>query len=204
MSFGIAMSIRAGIGVAPGGAIAVAAYMFVPLTIGQCSALFNAFCVLVQVIITRRPTLRHLLQLPLAYVFGLMLDFFYDRLDLLLLTFWHSLFFLTLGMIIFSLGIRTIVGANIILAPPDGLAKTIGDIFGWPMSKSKLAFDMVATTVAAMITLIIASNAFMVVSVGTVVCAIFTGPLIGLYTKLLPFLDTEKTKDAKPSSTISH
>ncbi|MCL2392234.1 MAG: DUF6198 family protein [Oscillospiraceae bacterium] len=191
MSFGIAMAIRAEIGVPPGGAIAVAAYMFVPLTIGQCSALFNTLCVIIQVIITRRPTLKHLLQLPLAYVFGLMLDFFYDRLDLSLISFWHALFFLVLGVIIFSFGIRAIVGANIVLAPPDGLARTVGNMFGWPMSKSKLIFDIVVTIIAALITLIIGGNAFLVVGIGTVICAIFTGPLIGLYTKLLPFLDTE-------------
>jgi len=191
MAFGIAMSIRADIGVAPGGSIAVAVYMFVPLTVGQCSALFHAFCVIMQVIITRRPTIRHGLQLPFAYVFGLMLDFFYDRLDLPLHTIWHSIFFLVAGMVIFSLGIRTLVGANLVLAPPDGLARTVGNVFGWPMSKSKLAFDITATIIAAIITFVIGGNAFMVVGIGTLICAIFTGPLIGLYTKLFPFLDTD-------------
>ena len=194
MAFGIAMSIRAEIGVAPGGAISVAAYMFVPLTIGQCAALFNAFCVLMQVVITRKPTLTHLLQLPLAYFFGLLLDVFYNMFNLPLHSFWHALFFLILGMLIFSLGIRTIVGANIVLAPPDGLARTVGDIFGWPMSKAKLAFDITATIIAALITWIIGGTPFMVVGVGTAICALFTGPLIGVYTKLFPFLDTEKQK----------
>jgi len=192
MAFGISMSIRAEIGVAPGGAIAVAVYMFVPLTVGQCSALFNVFCVLMQIMITRRPTLRHALQLPLAYVFGLLIDVFYDMLVFDHPTIVFNIIQLVVGMLIFSLGIRAIVGANIILAPPDGLARAIGDIFSWPMSKAKLAFDVVATAIAALITFLLDGNPFLVVGIGTLICAIFTGPLIGLYTKLLPFLDTEK------------
>ena len=196
MAFGIAMSIRADIGVAPGGAIPVAVYMFVPFTVGQCSAMFHIFCVISQVIITRKPKLTHLLQLPLAYIFGMMLDFFYDRFNLPLYTFWHALFFLTFGMLIFSLGIRIVVGAEIILAPPDGLAQTVGNVFGWPMSKAKLVFDIVATVIAVIISLILGSNAFLVVGIGTAICAIFTGPLIGLYTKLLPFFDTKKEAES--------
>ena len=192
MAFGIAMSIRAEIGVAPGGAIAVAVYMYVPLTVGQCSALFNAFCVLMQIIITRKPTIRHALQLPLAYVFGLILDFFYNMMDFTHPSYIYYLIQLILGMLIFSLGIRAIVGANLVLAPPDGLAFTIGKIFSWPMSKSKLAFDIAATAIAVLITSVLSANPFLVVGVGTLICAVFTGPLIGLYTKLLPFLDTEK------------
>jgi len=195
MAFGIAMSIRANIGVAPGGAISVAAYMFVPLTIGQCVALFHVFCIIMQAVLTRKLKLVHILQLPLAYIFGMMLDLFYVMFDLPLHSFWHSLFFLVLGMFIFSLGIRAVVGAKIILAPPDGLAMAMGDLFNWPMSKAKLVFDIISTTLAALLTFFIGGNAFMVVGVGTAICAIFTGPLIGLYTKLLPFLDTAKQQD---------
>jgi len=190
MTFGISMSIRADIGVAPGGAIPYAASKFLPLTIGQCSSLFHVFCMLMQLIITRRPSVKLVLQFPLAYVFGLLLDIFYDMLDIEFTGMLYRVIFLLAGLIIFSLGIRTIVGAKILLAPPDGLAQTIGNVFGWPMSKAKLIFDIAATVIAALITFILSGNAFLVIGIGTVICAAGTGPIIGLYTKLFPFLDT--------------
>jgi uncharacterized membrane protein YczE len=144
MAFGIAMTIRANIGVAPGGVISVALYMFIPLTVGQCAAIFNVFCVVMQIVISRKPNIGHLLQLPFAFVFGLLLDLFYDAMLLPINTLWQGIFFLTLGMCILALGIRALVGANIILAPPDGLARAIGDVFNWPMSKAKLVFDIIA------------------------------------------------------------
>jgi len=128
----------------------------------------------------------------MAYVSGFLLDFFYDMLGISFPGMVHRIIFLIAGMFVFSLGIRAIVGANVVLVPPDGLARSIGDIFGWPMSKSKLVFDIAATAIAALITLILGGSAFMAVGVGTLICALGTGPLIGLYTKLLPFLDAEK------------
>jgi uncharacterized membrane protein YczE len=195
MAFGIAMSIRADIGVAPGGAIPYAVSRFVPLTIGQCSALFYVFCMLAQLAITRRPELKLILQLPLAYIFGMLLDFFYALLNIEFPGIQYRVLFLLAGLIIFSFGIRTVVGANILLAPPDGLARAIGDAFGWQMSKAKLVFDVAATIIAAIITFILAGDPFIAVSIGTVICAVGTGPAIGLYTKLFPSLDVGFEKD---------
>ena len=192
MAFGIAMTLRAYLGNAPGGVIPYAVSFFVPLTIGQCTASFHVFCITTQIIITRRPTIKHAFQLPMAYVNGLLLDFFYGILDIPLPSIIHQILFVIAAMLVFSLGIRAIVGANLILVPPDGLARTVGNIFGWPMSKAKLAFDIAATTIAILITLIFSGKAFLAVGVGTLITAIGTGPLIGLFTKLFPFLDAEK------------
>ena len=194
MAFGISMSIRADIGVAPGSTVAYAASRLSPLTIGQCSACFHVFCMLAQLMITRKPKITLLLQLPLAYVFGLLIDIFYDLLIITPPNMLYSILLMLAALFVFSLGIRAIVGADILLAPPDGLARTIGNVFGWPMSKAKLVFDIVATAAAALVTLILAGDVFLAVGVGTIICAAGTGPIIGLFTKLLPFLDLNPGK----------
>jgi len=195
MAFGIAMTLRAGIGVAPGGTIPYSVFLISPLSVGLCTTFFQIFCVLAQLAITRRLTLKLSLQFPLAYVFGFLIDLFYEFWDISFTGIFYSILFLLAGMIVFSLGIRIVVGTNILLTPPDGLAQTMGNVFGWPMSKAKLLFDIIATVTAAVLTLILAGNAFLAVGIGTVICAIGTGPAIGFYTKLFPFFDAgmEKT-----------
>ena len=192
MAFGIAMAVRADIGVAPGSTISYAVSKLTPLTIGQCSSLFHLFCMLMQLAITRRPTLKLLFQFPMVYVFGLLLDVFYLLLNVDLPGMPARVILLLAGLFVFSLGIRIMVGADILLAPPDGLARTVGNKLGWPMSRAKLAFDIVVTVSAAVLTLIAAGNALLVIGVGTVICAIGTGPIIGLFTKLFPFFDAAK------------
>ena len=192
MAFGISMAVRADIGVAPGSTISYATSKLTPLTIGQCSSLFYVFCMLLQLAMTRKPTLKLLFQFPMAYIFGLLIDTFYALLEFQPPGFLHRLALLLAALAVFSLGIRIMVGADILLPPADGLAQTLGKKFGWPMSKGKLAFDIIITVVTAILTLIAADDLFLVVGVGTVICAIGTGPLIGLFTKLFPFFDTAK------------
>ena len=189
MAFGVSMAIRADIGVAPGSTISYAVSKLTPLSIGQCSSLFHIFCMLSQLAITRRPSIKLLLQIPQAYVSGLLIDLSYMLLDIALPGYLYHLLLLLAGLATFSLGIRMIVGADILIAPPDGLARALGRLFGLPMSKAKLAFDIVITVLTGILTQIAVGNMFLVVGVGTVICAIGTGPLIGLFTKLFPFFD---------------
>ena len=194
MAFGIAMAIRADIGVAPGSTIPCAVSKLTPLTIGQCSSLFNVFFILVQLAITRRPTIKLVFQFPMAYANGFLLDAFYGLLDIPLTGMLYRVLLLLAGLVVFSLGIRIIVGADVLLSPADGLAQAIGNLFRWPMSKSKLVFDIVVTAFTMILTLILAGDAFLVVNVGTVICAIGTGPIIGVFTKLFPFFDVRDDK----------
>ena len=193
MTFGIAMAVRADIGVAPGSLLAYAVSQLTPLTVGTCTTIFHIFFMLLQFAILRRMTIRLLLQFPMAFVIGLMMDIFYGWLDFNNQTYVFRALLLVSALIVFSLGIRIIVGADVLLSPADGVALAFGNLFGWKMAKGKLAFDILVTVAAALLTLIVAHNPFIAVGVGTAVCAIGTGPLIGLFTKLFPFFDVKKT-----------
>jgi len=193
MAFGIALSIRAGLGVAPGGTIPYAMFNLSALSVGHSVAIFHIFCVVVQLVLARKMTIKLALQIPFAYVFGATLDLFYS-----ILVFDHPNFAvqmvqLIIGLIIFSFGIRAIVGANILIAPPDGLAIAIGKAVNWTVAKAKLIFDIVVTAVTMLLTFFLAENAFLVVGIGTVICAVATGPAIGFYVKIFPSLDVDKT-----------
>ena len=194
MAFGVSMAVRADIGVAPGSTISYATSKLTPLTIGQCSSLFYIFCMLLQLLITRKPSLKILFQFPMAYIFGLLIDTFYNLLNIPLPGMLYRLLFLLAALFIFSLGIRIMVGADVLLSPADGLAYSLGNLFGWPMSKGKLAFDIIITAVTAILTYLTTGDLFLVVGIGTVICAIGTGPIIGLFTKLFPFFDIAEKK----------
>ena len=189
LALGIAMAVRADIGVAPASTIAHALSKLTPLTIGRSTSLYYVLCMLLQIIIAHRITLKIILQLPVAYLFGLLIDFFYELLSFPLPGILYRGLLLLASLVISSLGIRIMVGANILLAPSDGVAQAIGTAFGWPMSKAKLVFDIAITAFTAILTLIAVGDVFFVVSVGTVIFAIGSGPLIGFFTKVFPFFD---------------
>ena len=193
MAFGIAIVIKVDIGVAPGSAIPYSISKLVPLTVGMCSSVFHVFCVLMQLIIARRPSLKLFLQFPIAYVFGFLLDFFLGFMVFELPGLPQRVLLLLAGLPVFSFGIRAVVGADVLIVPTDGLARAMGEKFGWAMSKAKLIFDIIVTAAGVALMLIFTGNAFLTVNIGTIICAAGTGPFIGLFTKLFPALDKKNS-----------
>jgi len=189
MTFGIALSSKAGIGVAPVSTIAFAVSRLVPLTFGMCSSSFHGLCFLAQYVISRKLTILTVLQIPAVYVFGLLIDFFSSILrfpppDLL-----YAIPLIIVSALLFSLGIRIIIGSGLVLPPPDSLVRLISEKAGWPMSRTKLLFDICVVTAAAAVTLVFLQDPFIAVGTGTILCVIITGPAIGFYQKALPFFD---------------
>ena len=192
MAFGIAVVIKVDIGVAPGSAVPYSVSLLTPLTVGMCSSLFQIFCMLAQLALTRKFSPKLILQFPLAYIFGALLDAFLWLLKFETPALPYRILLTVAGLFVFSFGIRAIVGSDLIIAPTDGLARTLGEKLGWPMSKGKLLFDIIVTVTAALLTFFLAGNAFLAVNIGTVICAAGTGPIIGLFTKLFPSFDYKK------------
>ena len=196
MELGVAMAIRAGLGVAPGGVIPYAISRFTVLSAGWCSTLFHIICILAQLLISKRFTLGLAGQLPLAFVCGRLLDFFLWLLPVFSGGLILSIALLCAGILVFSFGIRAMTGADVLLMPPDGLVKIAGAKLGWGFPKAKLVADIIFTAIAAVLMLVFSDNLFSVVGIGTVLCAAATGPAVGLYIKLLPFLDISRPEKA--------
>lgn len=189
MTFGIALTIRAGVGVAPASAVSYAMSKLTPMSVGVCTTLFHTSCIVAQLFLTRRLTLSLVLQLPLALVFGQLIDFFLWVLPEFSGGIAIDILALCAGMLVFSLGIRAIAGAKLLLMPSDNLARSAGALLGWRLPKSKLVFDIICTVIALVLMLISSDGVLTVIGIGTIICAAATGPSIGLYNKLLPFLD---------------
>ena len=192
MTFGIAVTTKGGVGIASVSTISFAASKMTPLSFGMCSSLFHAFCFLSQIVITRRFTTMSLLQIPMVYIFGVLLDFYGSLLKFAASNIFYGCLIVAVGTLVFSLGLRIILGADLVFAPPDGLAKTIGEKLGWPMSKSKLIFDTAVVSTSALLTYIFLGNPFVAVGFGTVITMLIAGPAIGFYIRVFPFFDVAK------------
>ena len=189
MTFGIALSSRAGIGVAPISTIAFAGSQLTPLTFGMCSSAFHGLCFAAQLILTRKLTVITLLQIPAVYVFGLLIDLFVSLLQFPAPPLILAVPLMVVSILIFSLGIRIIIGSDLVLPPPDSLVVLIGEIAGWPMSKAKLIFDVAVVSLSASLTLIVLGDALLAIGIGTIICVLMTGPSIGFYQKILPIFN---------------
>jgi len=196
MTFGIALSSKGGVGVASVSTIAFAGSRLTPLTFGTCSSLFHGFCFISQIVITRRFTARSLLQIPMVYLFGFFLDIFNNLLTFAAANVIVGCLLVAAATPVISLGLRVILGADFAMAPPDALARTIGDKAGWPMAKAKFIFDVAVVSASAALTWVFLGSPFVAVGFGTVITMLMTGPMIGFFVKLFPFFDVAKKAGA--------
>ena len=189
LALGIALAPKANLGVASVSTISFAGSMIVPLTFGMCTTIFQIFCVLLQLALKRRMTVSLVLQLPTAYVFGFLIDFFSNLLRFPPPNIVYGIPLVVGSVLIFALGLRILFGASLILMPPDGLVRTISEISGRSLSKTKLVFDLTIVSISAAWTFVILNNALATIGIGTIITMLLAGPAIGMYQKLFPFFD---------------
>lgn len=198
MAAGVVLIKKAELGVSPLSAIPAAVAEITPLTLGTTTIFFHVFCVAMQIATMRKVTLKTLLILPLALCFGYIIDFF-----MFLFPFENAplplRLVICLGGIVFSaLGIVIIVGADLMLPAPDALIRQISAQLDRPLSMVKTVGDIVWVCVTVIIELL-SSGRIVSVGIGTVASVLLTGRFVGLFKRLMPFLEMQET--AAPGKT---
>lgn len=107
MALGVACSIQADLGTSPISSLPYAVSLFTPLTVGTVTIAMHCTFVLIQILLLRRqydPV--QLLQLPVAIVFGYLIDFAVWLLRFLQPTvYWQQVLLCLIGIILVGVGI---------------------------------------------------------------------------------------------------
>ncbi len=193
MALGVVLIKRAEIGISPLSAIPAAVSNISPFTLGNTTIAFHICCVIFQIIAVRKIDLKTLLILPLAVVFGYIIDLLMFLLPMqgmgIVLRFVVSF----AGIVATGLGIVIIVGADLMLPAPDAFLRAVSGKYNIPLSKVKMAGDALWVIITLAIELI-ASGRIVSIGVGTVLSVLLTGKFVGLWGKWLPWLKMEETK----------
>lgn len=184
LSFGIALSIRTGLGVAPVSSIPYTLSKITGVSVGLTTTAFYWFCVLLQLFILKKDfKVRHLLQLIFAYAFGLFTDMslFFTR-NLVTDLYPVRLLFLALSLILIALGVFTVVLTDVVLNAPDGLVKTISERWNIKFSRVKSTFDILCVVTSVILSLSF-TGGISGLREGTIISALTIGGLIGFISK---------------------
>jgi uncharacterized membrane protein YczE len=184
LSFGIALSIRTGLGVAPVSSIPYTLSKITGVSVGLTTTAFYWFCVLLQLFILKKDfKVRHLLQLIFAYAFGLFTDMslFFTR-NLVIDLYPVRLLFLALSLILIAFGVFTVVLTDVVLNAPDGLVKTISERWNIKFSRVKSTFDILCVVTSVILSLSF-TGGISGLREGTIISALSIGGLIGFFSK---------------------
>lgn len=182
-AFGIAFITKALLGTSPITSVTYVLSLFTPFTMGIWTILLNLlFVVLEPFLMTRRELkadLRmYLLQIPIAFCFGLFIDFSMFMLSWLEPSVYvMQVTVLLIGCIILALGIALEVKANAAMMAGEYFVKTITRRFHGEFGYVKLGFDITLLTIACILSLVFLSD-IQGVREGTVVSALLVGPIV--------------------------
>jgi uncharacterized membrane protein YczE len=187
MGLGIVFLKRANLGITPITSIPAAVSEITPFTLGNVTIALHVLCVIGQIILLRRVTLKSLLTIVVGFVFGYIVD------GLMLLIPDRALFrnllvrcvMLLAGTVCNGLGVALIVGSDLMLPAPDEMTHTIAQVYGKKLANVKIISDACYVAVAVVIDLLATGRVY-TVGIGTVVSVLLTGRFIGLFTKIIP------------------
>lgn len=192
MALGVVLIKRAEIGISPLSAIPAAVSNITPFTLGNTTIAFHVCCVLLQVLVVRKVDVKTVLILPLAVVFGYIIDLFMFLLPLSGMALWLRVLVCFAGIVFTGLGIVVIVGADLMLPAPDAFLRAVSARFRVPLSKVKIAGDALWVVITLVIELV-SSGRIVSIGVGTVLSVLLTGKFVGVFNRLFPGLTMAPT-----------
>lgn len=155
MAFGVAFSIRAGLGTSPISSLPYVVDLISPLTVGTATICMHVVFIALQILLLRRrydPV--QLMQLPVALVFGVLTDlavwvirdvgseWYAGRWGLCLV-----------GIFLVAVGVACEVTAGVVTLAGEGFVLAVCKVTGLPFGNMKVAFDVTLVATASLLSL---------------------------------------------------
>lgn len=176
MAFGVAFSIKAGLGTSPISSLPYVVSQFTPLSVGTATIVMHIVLILLQILLLRRqydPV--QLFQLPVALVFGVLTDFSVWALRGITVGTYPAQWLLcVVGILLVGIGVSFEVTANVVTLAGEGMVLAVCKAFRVKFANAKVGFDVTLVLIACLLSLIFLHQ-LSGVREGTVAAAIFVG-----------------------------
>lgn len=185
MAIGLVLVKRTYWGVSPITAVPDAVANITPLSLGNATILLHVLCVILQIIVQRKVTLKSLLCLGVGVPFGYLVDLFMLLYNPAAPSLAAKYVMLVLGVIIQGFGVALISGCDMMLPAPDEFNNVFSRVYNRKLANVKMIADATYVVVAVAINLL-AEGTLASVGIGTIVSVFFTGRFVGISFKVLP------------------
>lgn len=199
VSLGIVLCKKCNLGISPVSCIPFVLEEAAGLSFGKLTMMFHLVNTGIQLVLVKKAwDVKIYMQIPLAYVFGIVIDFFqktvmFDgnnpayQIGALL----FSVFFTALGMV-------CMLEMNLIQNPPDGVVKCLSDMTGIELGKVKICYDIFCVIISMGLGIIFLKK-IRGLGAATLVSAVFVGKMISWIRMALAWFQ----KQAKQEKSIA-
>lgn len=190
MAFGVAFSIKAGLGTSPISSVPYVTSEISGLTVGTTTIIMNFLFVLIQIAILRRQyDWFQVLQFPAAILFGSTIDLAEWIIAPLPCTnYLMAWVYCALGIVLIALGVSVEVMANLVTTAGEGIVLAICKVTPVKFGNMKMCFDVTLVCIAIVLSLLFLGH-LSGVREGTIAAAILVGQITKQTNKLTKKLE---------------
>ncbi|MCD8011540.1 MAG: DUF6198 family protein [Lachnospiraceae bacterium] len=176
MAYGVALSIKAGLGTSPISSVPYVLSEITPLTVGNITILMHCAFILLQILLLRRRyQLLQLLQLPVAFIFGYMTDFAVWTLNPLVCSNYAvKWIFCLIGIVLVAVGVSFEVVADLVTLAGEGLVLALCQVTPVKFSTMKVTVDTTLVIIACILSFLFLHGLYGVRE-GTIAAAFLVG-----------------------------
>ncbi len=150
MAFGVAFSIKAGLGTSPISSLPYVLSLLTPLTVGTATIAMHVALICLQILVLRRqydPI--QLMQLPAALIFGALTDFSVWALQGVSASSYPMQWVLcVVGILLVGVGVSFEVTANVVTLAGEGMVLALCKAFPLKFANTKVGFDVTLVVIA--------------------------------------------------------
>lgn len=175
ISLGCVIAIKSKMGVSPMSSLPFSIERVSNISMGVASAIMFCIYVLIQILILKKDfKIIQLLQVIFAIVFGQIIDFLNNLINVDINNFATQMTFCLISVVIVAIGISLTLKAKIVPLAPDGLSYTISTKYDIEFGKVKMCFDGIVIGIAVLI-LLVNGKTLNGIGIGTIISALMVG-----------------------------
>lgn len=186
MAFGVAFSIKAGLGTSPISSVPYVTSEISGLSVGCTTIIMNFIFVFIQIIILRSQyDWFQLFQLPAAVIFGLFIDIAETVLSPINCSaYWGQWLLCLVGIFLVALGISMEVTANLVTTAGEGIVLAVCKVTPIKFGNLKTAFDITLVAISVILGFLFLGR-LCGVREGTIAAAVLVGQVTKQTNKLM-------------------
>lgn len=193
VSLGIVLCKKCGLGISPISSIPFVLDKITPVTFGDLTMFFHFGNIALQMFLARNIRNPKLwMQVPLAFVFGWVIDWMDQRLVIDNAVLLFQLIVLVMSIVFTALGMVCMIDMNLIQNPPDGTVQKISILLKKELGTVKTVYDIICVVISGALGLLFLHE-ISGFGIATIASAIFVGKTIGKIREIKKKLKKEET-----------
>ena len=183
VSLGIVLCVKCELGVSPISSVPYVLGYVTPLTFGTLTMLFHFCNSMIQYVLEKKlVNIKVLLQVPVALLFGIIIDFFKSMMSFNVENLMFKILLMIMSIVFTALGMHLMLSMQLVQNPPDGTVNILAGLLNKNIGTVKIFYDILMVAISVILGFIFL-HGLKVFGIATIFSAVFVGKTLTLMKK---------------------